>query len=296
VLRDPFSWAHILELLAIGAVTGLLSGLLGVGGGFVLVPLLTLVGLDIKVAIGTSLAYIAVTAASGALRHLRQGTVDVVLAASIVLAAAVSAQAGAEVAAALEGAVLTIAFGLLIVGVALWFLFGPRVEDREVKEPKISGRWGRWLSFRRVRELHGRSYTYYVDVRKGVVIGLIVGFASGLFGVGGGFLMVPLVTMWMLVPIPVAIGSDLLGVLITALSGVAAHYRLGNIDFPILLPLLAGGVIMAQVGAWLAYRLPQHRTRAIFVTVLLIAASYVIYGGVAELFFDTGVPEPGGAH
>lgn len=288
----------ILQLLGIGALTGLLSGMLGVGGGFILVPLMVALGIDIKLAIGTSLAYIVVTAASGAWRHLKQGTVDVVLAASLVVVAAAFAQVGALTGDVLDGPILTLSFGVLLVGVAAWFYFGPDAESKGPSPCNMKGPLS-FLCRQRTKEVHGETYTYYIDMRKAAVIGALVGFASGLLGVGGGFLMVPMVAMWMRIPMPVVVGSDLLGVLLTGMSGVLAHYRLGNIDFTILIPMIFGGVLAAQVGARLAFRLPQKHLKLIFNVVLLLAATNMLYNGIGDVFFggttpDLGNPGPGG--
>lgn len=289
MLENPFTVVHLIELALIGGLTGFLSGMLGVGGGFVLVPLLVAVGVPIEYAVGSSLAYIAVTGASGAIRHIRQGSADYVLFASIVVASIIFAQGGAYVAGILEGPVLTVLFGSLMVGVALWFFFGPSAESRDPRPCDIKGRLA-FLCQTRTKSLHGHELTYYIDVRKGLIIGAIVGFASGLFGVGGGFLTVPLVSLWMLVPIPVIIGSDLLQVVLTSLSGLIGHLVQDNVNFAILVPLIGAGVVLAQVGARVSVRVPQRFTRIFFIVVLALAAIYTLYNGLGELFFGVQAP------
>ena len=289
MLENPITLVHIIELVIIGGITGFLSGMLGVGGGFVLVPLLVAVGVPIKYAIGSSLAYIAVTGASGAIKHVRQGSADFMLFGSIVATSIIFAQVGALAGGALEGPILTVLFGLLMVGIALWFLFGPNAESKEPKPCNLKGRL-EFLCQTRTKVIHGTEHTYYLDLRKGAVVGAVVGFASGLFGVGGGFLTVPLVSLWMLVPIPVIIGSDLLQVVLTAISGLSAHLLQGDVNLPILVPLIAAGVIFAQVGARMAVRVPQRVTRIFFIVVLILAAAYTLYGGIGEMFFGVQAP------
>lgn len=272
--------------LLVGIGTGLTSGTLGVGGGFILVPLLTLLGVPIHQAIGTSLGFIAVVALVGGLRHLRQSTADPLLAVSLVIAAAVLAQVGARVSEGLDDAVLALVFGIVLVVIAVWFYFGPDPEDAD--EQRAARRAAaRPSPFRRVRERRIPSRAaplhYVVDLRKAAGVGAVVGLTSGMFGVGGGFLMVPLLTLVMAIPLPVAIGTDLFGVVVTATSGVVAHVLLGNVLWDVLLVAVPGGMVAAAVGARLSVRLSPAQLRLAFLAVLLLGSVKLLYDGVAGL-------------
>ena len=105
----------IAEGLFVGGATGFISGLLGVGGGFILVPLLTLVGVPIHTAIGTSLAFIVCASMAGLVQHLRQGSIDLILALILGLPAAIMARISAQFSDLLSAAALHMAFGLLLV-------------------------------------------------------------------------------------------------------------------------------------------------------------------------------------
>ncbi len=107
------------ELIVIGAVTGLLSGMLGAGGGFLFVPLLTLVGVPMRSAAGLSLLYVACVATSGAVTHYRQGTADVKVAAAAIPGGVVAVPLGSYCSAILSNDLLQVIFGLTVLGGAL---------------------------------------------------------------------------------------------------------------------------------------------------------------------------------
>ena len=275
-----------IAFLIVGIATGLTSGTLGVGGGFILVPLLTLLGVPIHQAIGTSLGFIAIVALVGGLRHLRQSTADPLLAVSLVVVAAVLAQVGARVSDGLDEAVLALIFGIVLVAIGIWFFFGPDPEDAD--EQRAARRASaRPSALRRQRERllpsRTRPLRYEVDLRKAAGVGAVVGFTSGMFGVGGGFLMVPLLTLVMAIPLPIAIGTDLFGVVVTAASGVIAHILLGNVLWDVLLVTVPGGMVAAALGARLSVRLSPPVLRLAFLCVLLLGSLKLLYDGSAAL-------------
>lgn len=273
--------------VAVGIATGLLSGTLGVGGGFILVPLLTLLDVPLHQAIGTSLAFIAIVALAGGLRHFRQSTADPLLAGSLVLAGALFAQVGARVGDATDEVLLSFVFAAILVAVAVWFYLGPDPEDappRAVPAGTAKER-GLRLRYERERSVPGRAepLRYVVDLRKSAGVGALVGFTSGLLGTGGGFLMVPMLVLVLAIPLTVAIGTDLFGVVVTAASGVVAHLALGNVVGDVLLAAVPGGMVAAVVGARLSTRLSQSTLRRAFLAVLVIGACKLLFDGISGL-------------
>lgn len=250
--------AQIVAFALVGLATGVLSGTLGVGGGFILVPLLTLTGVPIHEAVGTSLAFIVLVSGAGAARHIHQSSADVRLAAAIAIPGVVTAQLGAHLAHGLDEHVLMLIFGLVLVAVAVWMLLAPELPE-------------------------GSSSDYGVDLPRAALVGLVVGFASGVLGVGGGFLLVPALVLLLAIPLAVAVGTSLLAIILPAISGAVAYAALGSIDWTALAATVPFGVLGALYGARLAVRLPEPALRVAFDVVLLAGAAKLLWSGAGAL-------------
>ncbi|WP_370628233.1 sulfite exporter TauE/SafE family protein [Bordetella sp. BOR01] len=261
-----------IELVLIGAGSGVLAGLLGIGGGMVMVPILTFLlsargveaGLAVKMAIATSMAVIVFTSISSVRAHHKRGAVrwDIVmrLAPGIVLGSLVGSLG---LFAVLKGSYLAIVFGVFVLVSATQMLVGAR--------PTSS------------RDLPGTAG----QVAAGSVIGLI----SGLVGAGGGFISVPYLA-WCNVAIHTAVAtSAALGfpIAITNVLGfVIAGHNLPNLPpgafgylwLPALGCIAAASVITAPWGARLAHNLPVATLKRIFACLLYILAIYMFWKGV----------------
>lgn len=123
--------SNLLLLFGIGLTTGTLPGLFGVGGGFILIPLLTLAGVSIKSAVALSLTYIIGTGLAGVFRHYKQQTLDLVLAVTLSLSAIITAQLGVQLTLGLSASVLKLGSGLLTVSVALFYSLRPVPKSSE---------------------------------------------------------------------------------------------------------------------------------------------------------------------
>lgn len=242
--------------LVFGAVTGLLSGLFGLGGGFLLVPLLALTGTPMAIAVGTSLAYVAIIGLGGAAAHLRAGNVDRRFVALVAGPAMLLAPAGAAAAAYVADAWLAIAFGVFMAAMAGQMGRKPEgAEDEAPPPPKVAPALG---------------------------LGAAVGVLSGLFGVGGGLLFVPAQVAWFGIPIRRAVGNSLAAVLLTGIVGVAAHARLGHVAWSATAVLVAGGAVGLAAGTRVMARIPAARLqRFLLVFLYLIAAAMVGKGALA---------------
>jgi len=263
----------ILELAALGIGTGLLAGLLGIGGGMLMVPFLTLIlsargvsaDLAVKMAIATSMATIIFTSVSSVRAHHQRGAVrwDLVkrLAPGIVLGSLVSSLG---VFALLRGHVLAIVFGLF-VGFSATQMFLD-------KKPKPT------------RQMPGTAGT--------VAAGGVIGFVSGLVGAGGGFISVPFMT-WCNVAIHNAVAtSAALGFPIAVanvVGYVASGLRVeglppasfGYIWLPGLLVIALCSVFTAPLGARAAHALPVGRLKRVFASILYLLAAYMLWKGLS---------------
>jgi uncharacterized protein len=258
---------QLLTLLAAGAVAGTAAGLLGIGGGVIIVPVLSLVfaseGVDpdilIKVAVGTSLATISITAISSIWAHHRHQAVRWPLVRIMVPGVVTGSLLGAWVADMIPGAWLTVAFIIFMFGVSLQMALGPVGAGRDLPGPwALSG------------------------------VSAIVGAISALMGIGGGALHVPYLS-WCGVPVkksiataatlglPLALASTT-GFIITGLDETTLPpHSLGYINLPAFAGVVGASVLFAPLGARLAHRLPDKllkRTFAIFLFLLALRMAY----------------------
>jgi len=238
-----------------GFAVGVLIGLTGMGGGALMTPFLILVlGTRPVVAVGTDLAYGAITKLVGACLHWRQGTVDLRLALRLAAASvpagllAVVALRRFPGAAAADEAVQQ-ALGLALVAVALLLL----ARLRGALPLTLSPRWR--------HALQGAG-TYAA----GAIVGALVGFTS----VGSGSLLVPfLVSVFPLAAARV-VGTDVFHAAILVTVAAAAHAQAGTVDWPLAASLLAGSVPGVAVGSWMTTRLPSRAIRAALAVLLLV--------------------------
>ncbi|MFH0897377.1 MAG: sulfite exporter TauE/SafE family protein [Candidatus Bathyarchaeota archaeon] len=236
-------------VLFIGGMTGFLAGSLGLGGGFILVPLLVIAGFPFSVAVGSSLAYIVFVGLAGAIQHRRQGSCSVRLALVMICGGVITAQLGAIATTFVGSAVLEGLLTLLLLGVGVRTLF-------------VKG-----------GEVANEGEAYVVNVPKGIAVGGIVGFLSGLLGVGGGFILIPLMILVMRVPVRVAMGTSLLTVTGLAASGAVRHWLMGNGDLLLISVLVVGGVVGSPLGATAAKRTSGKVLRLAFCGMLFLFAT-----------------------
>jgi len=272
----------LLELVLIGGLTGVLSGLLGVGGGFVLIPVLSALQIPIREAVGISLLYIVCVAAMGAWSHVRQGTVDWVLAATVAGGAIPAAPLGSLAASHVPVALLEVAFGGLAFA-ACAGLFLRREPHRGRRPDGLPVRRARAYLVWRRRRYGGTDQFLRGDTVRGLLLGGVVGFISGLLGLGGGVLLVPLLILVMGAPAPVAVGTSLVAIVGPAVAGALAHYGLGNLDPGRPVPLVLAGVLGAHVGARGVLRVPERHLKGALMGLLLVGGGYMLVRGLTAL-------------
>lgn len=256
----------LLMYSAVGGVAGVLAGLLGIGGGLVIVPMLvyclTLQGISnqtiMHLALGTSMASIMFTAVSSFWAHHRRGAVRWIVVRRIVLGIFVGTFLGACVASHLSTRFLKGFFVVFLYYVALQMLFG--------KKPKPS------------RQLPQRVGMFGV--------GNVIGAVSSLVGIGGGTLSVPFM-VWCNIPLHQAIGTSaaigfpiaVAGTLGYIYSGFAAdlpYGALGYVYLPALLGIIVASVLTAPLGVRLAHSLPVDKLKRVFAVLLLVVATRML--------------------
>jgi uncharacterized membrane protein YfcA len=243
---------RLLLLVVTGLVGGLLSGVFGVGGGILMVPLLTLwVGLDQRRAVATSLAAIVLSSTTGSISYLLRGAIDVPAAVAIAAGSVVGALLGTALLKRLPIAVLRWAFVALLVGVAVRLLFPVQA--------------------------HGGPVPLSLWSLAGMVLlGLAVGVASGLFGIGGGVLIVPSLVLLFAVGDLVAKGTSLLVMIPTGVVGTARNLRARLVDLGDVLAVGLPAVVAAVAGSALAFLLPARLSSVLFALLLLAVSVQLV--------------------
>ena len=253
--------AHIIALLGTGVGVGFASGLLGVGGCFIMIPVqfwvYTAMGMStdiaIRVAFGTNLFVVLPTAVSGAWGHHQKGAVW--WKAAIILGGCgfAGALGGATIAANIPGSILKVIFGVAILAGSIRMLIAK--QPKVIEEPKDSP-W-LWIAW-----------------------GLPLGIITGLIGIGGGVLMVPVMVLVLRFKMHQAVGTSTAMMILTSLGGLIGYIvngigvigipspHIGYVHIWSWLSLAATSVAMAQVGARIAHMLPAKQLRWIFIAVM----------------------------
>ena len=286
--------ANDVVLVAVGCLTGVLAGMLGAGGGFATVALLLAADVNPHVAIGTALVYLMVMGGWGTFMHVRLRSVDRRLALVIGSSAAAFALVGAQMAEALDSRDLVLALALFTAAVSGVSLAWPQSrrpvdlpgelldddDDDEIEEPPapsvppVPGRPLREAL--RPLATPAQAAATPQPLAGAAIGGSIIGLLKGLFGVGGAFLIVPVMTRFGRVPREVAVGSSLFAILVASLVAAVRHTTLGNVDGSDLLALVPGGLFGSFVGARAARSMSPASIRRVFLAVMLASTVYLV--------------------
>lgn len=247
------SAAEVALGVVIGFVSGVLSGLFGVGGGIVMTPGLQVVlGAAPIVALATPLPVILPTALTGALTYRRAGEIDERAAAWMIGPGVLASIVGALLTTLVDTHLLLVITAVLLAYQSLGILRGSRTR--------------RGASFRATPSMY-------------IGIGLVAGFVSGLLGIGGGLVMVPMLVGWLGMPLKRALGTSLLAIVALVVPGTITHAALGHIDWSLFVVVTIGAVPGALLGAKIALGTHERTLRLLVGSFLLVvAAAY----GVSE--------------
>jgi uncharacterized protein len=282
-----------LWLLAGGAAAGLFGSLLGLGGGVLLVPLLTLVfGLDLRAAVGVSLVSVIVTSSAAAGVYLERHLANLRLGMTLELFTAIGALVGGLIAFLIDERLLALLFAGLLVYVAITMLrarepapddvarLPPEEDDRDrhVEPPLTTD----LASFRSAALAHLSGDTYALrNLGRGVVGSAGAGVVSALLGIGGGIIKVPLMHVGMGVPLRVATATSNVMIGITAAASAVIYLIRGEVDPYVVGPVAIGVFVGASVGSRAAHRIELRVLNLLFVAVLLWTALQMLLKAVA---------------
>ena len=282
----------VLLILAMGGAVGLISGLFGVGGGFLMTPLLIFSGIPPAVAVASVTPQIVASSTSAALSYSRRRQVDFKLASILVGAGALGAFAGAELFALLGdrgqlSLVISLSYtlflgtiGTLTLNEAVRAMWRARAARRAGKAPPPARRAGThgWIH-RLPLKVRFRRSRLYISILPVIALGLSISFLGTLLGIGGGFIMVPALIYLLKVPTAVVVGTSLVHILGTmGLATVMHAVSSQTVDVMLAFILMIGGVIGAQMGAAMGQSLKGEHLRALLGLLVLVVGLRFAYG------------------
>ena len=284
-----------LGLLLIGTMVGLLSGMFGVGGGFILTPLLFFIGIPPAVAVASAANQIAGSSFSAFLAHWQRRTVDFRMGLVLLAGGLLGSTAGVQIFTLLRSAgqfelVVSLLY-VVLLGTIGGLMFSESLRAmRRAKDPNAALAPRRRHTWAHGLPLKMRFHTskLYVSAIPPFVIGAVVGVLAAIMGVGGGFIMVPAMIYLIGMPTKVVVGTSVFQFLfVTGFTAVLHAVRSGTVDVLLALILLVGGVIGAQIGVGLAARLKAEQLR-VLLALLVIAVCLKLFADLvirpAELY------------
>lgn len=276
----PLSWETV-RAMAAGGVVGLSLGLTGGGGAIFAVPLLVYwIGVEPAAAVSVSLVAVATTALVGAVERLRHGQVEVRTGLLFAAAGMLTAPLGSRLGARLPPRLLLAAFaGLMLLIAARMWRKASETTERTSASVFCAG-VGPTCS----RDDRGRLRMTARCVVLLALVGLVVGFLSGMFGVGGGFLIVPALVAFATMGVVQAVGTSLLVITLVGASAIASQVVEGrSIPFGLSAAFVAGSVPALLVGSAVGRKLAGPILARCFAVAILLVASYVIAKTLAGL-------------
>ena len=265
-------------LLILGAAVGFLSGVFGIGGGFLMTPLLILLGIPAAVAVATEANQIAASSFSGVLAHLKRRAVDFKMGNILVVGGLLGSAVGVEVFRIIKSygqieLFVSLCYILFLGSIGtIMFLESLSTIQRSRKSVKTfkhkkKHNWIHGLPFK----TKFKSSKLYISAIPPVVIGFIIGILASIMGVGGGFILIPAMIYILGMPTKVVIGTSLYQIMfITAFTTFMHATQNKTVDLLLALILIVGGVLGAQLGARVTVKLKAEEIRILLAIIVLL--------------------------
>ena len=281
---------NMVVILAMGAVVGFLSGMFGVGGGFLITPLLIFYNIPPAIAVATGANQVVASSVSGALAHLKKGTIDFKLGSVLLAGGIIGSTFGVWVFSLLRSVgQLDLLVSLLYVALlgtvgGMMLMESVQAMRRTSSGAPALRKSGQhnWIH-RLPLKMRFRTSKLFVSVIPVVGLGAIIGFLASIMGVGGGFIMIPALIYLLKVPTNVVVGTSLYQIIFTAAYTTVVHSTANQtVDIVLAFLLMVGGVAGAQYGAKAGQKLRGEQLRALLALLVMAEA--------LRLAFDLFVP------
>ena len=275
--------ANALVLLGIGGGVGMLSGMFGVGGGFLITPLLFFIGIPPAVAVATGVNQVVASSISGVLAHLKRKTVDLRMGMVLLIGGLIGSGLGVWVFRILSG------LGQIDLAVQLSYVIFLGIVGSLMLQEALRSWWRASRPNPVRRKLHTHTWIHalpfkmkfrasglYISVIPPLLIGAGVGVLAAIMGVGGGFLMVPAMIYILGMPTKVVIGTSLFQIIFVAGFTTVMHAVTSqSVDIILAFFLIIGGVFGAQIGAAIGTRLKAEQLRILLALLVLAVAGRI---------------------
>ena len=269
----------VVLLFALGYSVGVMSGMFGVGGGFIMTPALMFLGVPSLVAVGTGALQVVASSVAGTLRHWWQGNVDSLLGLLLIFGGVFGAVSGIQLQQFLKGVgqldlfiSLNYVFVLGIIG-SLMLIESVQAIRQTAARAGLSSRQraGQHTLLQRLPlKMRFRQSKLYASAIPPVLVGVLVGWLTSIMGVGGGFLLVPALIYVIRVPTRMAIGTSAFQIIfVTGINVIMQSMQNFNVDLLLGLPIMLGGVLGAQRGVTMAGRIRQEELRVMLALLVL---------------------------
>jgi uncharacterized protein len=291
---------NVFVVLGLGGLVGFLSGLFGIGGGFLTTPLLIFIGIPPPVAVATGANQIVAPSVSAVLAHWRRGNVDVKMGLALLAGGVTGSAIGVAAFAILHqlaqlDVVIKISYVLFLSAIGLLMLRESLQALVRSRSPVAKQRGRRtWIDALPLKVRFRRS-RLYISALLPVAVGLLVGVLAAIMGVGGGFIMVPAMIYLLGMPSTVVVGTSLFQIIfVTATVTVLQAITTQTVDIVLAVLLIAGSVIGAQFGLRAGTILRGDHLRLLLAALVLAVAGKLAFDLVAtpaDLYSVTGLPE-----
>lgn len=277
------------EIIGLGFLVGLLSGLFGVGGGFFMTPLLIMIGIPPTVAAASDSNQIVAASASGTYAHYRLGNVDFKVGTYLLIGGIIGGTGGVQIIKILRQMgnadfLIQISYVIMLGFVGGYMLLESLQSLRSSRERAFTPAQKKESAY--VRLIRRLPFQTRFD-RSGIVVspivllvlGGIVGILAAIMGVGGGFIMVPAMVYLLRMPMHVVVGTSLFQILFTSVNvTIMQAYSNHTVDFVLALLLLMGSTTGAQIGARLSARLKGNQLKILLAILVLIVMVKMLVG------------------
>jgi uncharacterized membrane protein YfcA len=278
---------NILLIFIMGGFVGLLSGIFGVGGGFLMTPLLIMVGIPPTVAAASDSNQIVGASTSGTLAHYRMGNVDFKMGILLLIGGVLGGTLGVQLIKVLRHMgnadfLIQITY-VVMLGFVGFYMFMESLQGLKGAKPatvvakKESGytRFVKRLPWQIQFEKSGIELSILMPL----VLGIFVGVLAAIMGVGGGFIMVPVMVYLLRMPMHVVVGTSLFQILFTCVNVTIMQANTNHtVDFVLALVLLVGSTLGAQFGAKISRRLKGDQLKIILASLVLLVMAKMLFG------------------
>jgi len=268
---------NMFVLLGLGGLVGMLSGIFGVGGGFLMTPILIMIGIPPAVAVATEANQIVASSFSGVLAHFKRKTVDIKMGLILMLGGLAGATLGVQIFKYLKSIgqvelLVTLSY-VIFLGLVGSMMFIEslnairRTNKPGAKAKKKKHTWIHGLPFK----TRFRTSGLYISVIPPILVGVAVGILAAIMGVGGGFIMVPAMIYMLGMPTKVVVGTSLFQIIfVTAYTTLSHATQNFTVDAILALLLILGGVIGAQIGTRIGVKLKAEQLRILLAGMVLL--------------------------